>query len=150
MPRSYVPEPGEVLETLFRNSHSVHRQFEALLTELGLPAYVTGPRLRFLITVFESGRIRMNDMAAKLGIQARTVTQFVDALEEHKLLIRLPDPEDRRATLLQVSESAPPLIAQARVAMSRAAAQVLQPLSPEMRSHLFEALRLLARKGVQE
>ncbi|WP_223836608.1 MarR family transcriptional regulator [Paenibacillus oceani] len=41
----------------------------------------------------------MNELAAELGIKARTVTDFVDALEIDNLLVRVPDPTDHRATL---------------------------------------------------
>lgn len=137
---------GEVLETLIRTTHLLHRQFEAYLSASGIPEYITGPRLRFLVTVFEAGKIRMNEIASKLGIQARTATQFVDALEAERLLVRTPDPSDRRATIIQLSETAPSLIAEARTAMSRAAEKVLEPMSYEERVYLMQ---LLDRLSVQ-
>jgi DNA-binding MarR family transcriptional regulator len=141
-----TPAAGEVLEALIRTTHYLHRQFEIRLSALDVPDYLTGPRLRFLIAVSESSPIRMNEMAAKLGIQARTVTQFVDALEQEKLLVRLPDPDDRRATFLQLTDSAPPLIQQARSAMSAASEEVLGTLTDEMRDQLFQLLQRLSSK----
>jgi DNA-binding MarR family transcriptional regulator len=107
---------------------------------LGIPAFLTGPRVRVLVAIEEEGRIRMSELATKLGIKARTVTQFVDALEQEALILRTPDPDDRRATFLQLTDEAPPLIAKARAAMSQASDQVLQSLSAEGKSQLQSLL----------
>lgn len=86
----------------------------------------------------------MSEIAAKLGIKPRTVTQFVDALEQEKLIVRLPDPDDRRATFIRLSETAPPLMQQARLAMSESADKVLASLSPEERGQLLLLLQQLS------
>ncbi len=138
-----TPSAGEVMQALFQSTHHLHRKFEKYLSNLDIPSYLTGPRLRFLIAVAEADKIRMSEMAAKMGIQNRTVTQFVDALEQEKLLVRLPDPEDRRATLLQITEIAPPLIEKARLAMSESAEKVLKSLPVEKRGQLLDILDCL-------
>ncbi|UKS30511.1 MarR family transcriptional regulator [Paenibacillus sp. HWE-109] len=140
VPSANIPSAGEVLQILIQTTHQLHHQFEAQLTALGIPSYLTGPRVRLLIVVSEAGRIKMSDLAAKLGIKARTVTQFVDSLEQEDLLRRVPDPDDRRATYLQLTELAPPLLSQARAAMQEASASVLGCLSPESRSQLRDLL----------
>jgi DNA-binding MarR family transcriptional regulator len=137
---SSPPTAGDILQLLIRTTHRLHTQFEEHLAMLGIPAYLTGPRVRVLIAIEEEGRIRMSELATKLGIKARTVTQFVDALELEALIIRTPDPDDRRATFLQLTDEAPPLIAQARASMSQASDQVLQSLSAEGRSQLQSLL----------
>ncbi|MFC5529851.1 MarR family winged helix-turn-helix transcriptional regulator [Cohnella yongneupensis] len=131
------------MEKLFSTSHRLHLQFETLLAAYDLPDSITGPRLRFLVTVEAAGQIRMGDMAVKCGIAPRTVTQFVDALEQADLLVRLPDPDDRRATLLELTETAKPLISKARKAMQESAEKVLAPLTPEKLTELFEILNRL-------
>ncbi|KRE93410.1 MarR family transcriptional regulator [Paenibacillus sp. Soil766] len=135
-----TPTAGDIIQLLIRTTHRLHTQFEEQLVLLGIPAYLTGPRVRVLIVIEEEGRIRMSDLATKLGIKARTVTQFVDALEQEALIYRTPDPDDRRATFLQLTDEAPPLIAKARAAMSQASDQILQSLSTEGRSQLQSLL----------
>lgn len=135
-----TPTAGDVLQVLFRTTHQLHLQFEEHLSALEIPSYMTGPRLRFLIAVSESAPIRMSELATLIGIKARTVTQYVDALEQENLLIRYPDPEDRRATFLQLTNAAPDLIHKARIAMSQVSEKVLAPLSPESQKHLLDLL----------
>jgi len=139
------PTAGMVLETLIRTTHRLHHQFETHLSTLDIPAYLTGPRLRLLVAISEAGKIRMSDLAAKLGIKPRTVTQFVDALEQENLLIRIPDPDDRRATFLQLTDSAPLLMNKARTAMSVSAEKVLAAFPSEGRAQLLELLNQLAQ-----
>ncbi|MEW9701722.1 MarR family winged helix-turn-helix transcriptional regulator [Paenibacillus sp. SI8] len=138
------PSAGMVLEMLIRTTHQLHLQFETHLSTLDIPAYLTGPRLRLLVAISEAGKIRMSELAAKLGISPRTVTQFVDSLEQENLLIRIPDPDDRRATFLQLTESAPPLMIKARAAMSESAELVLASIPPEARAQLLGLLNQLA------
>jgi DNA-binding MarR family transcriptional regulator len=135
-----IPPAGDVLQLLIRTTHRLHTQFEEHLASLGIPAYLTGPRVRVLIAIQEAGTLRMSELASKLGIKARTVTQFIDALEQEALLTRTPNPDDRRATFLQLTEAAPPLIAEARAAMSEASERVLASFSPEARSELHKLL----------
>lgn len=139
-----IPLAGHVMEMLIKTTHRLHLQFESYLAANDIPDYLTGPRLRFLVTVSEAGKIRMSDMAIKCGIAPRTVTQFVDALEKEKLLVRISDPDDRRATLLQLTDTAAPLIAKARATMNESAEKVLAALPAEERSHLYEILHKLA------
>lgn len=114
-----------LLRTIFRTSHYLHRQFEAQLAEDGSPLQLTGPRLRVLAAVAEAGRIRISELAPRLGIHPRTVTQYIDALEKENFLIRLPDPEDRRAALLQVTEESQPYVEKIRKTMDEAAEKVI-------------------------
>ncbi len=45
----------------------------------------------------------MGDLATQLMVAPRTITDLVDALERDGFLRRVPDPSDRRATLIQVA-----------------------------------------------
>jgi DNA-binding MarR family transcriptional regulator len=100
--------------------------------------------MRFLKCIEEAGKIRMSDLATKLGIKKRTVTQFVDALEKENIIVRIPDPNDRRATLIQITDTAAPLIKRTGDAMIEAATKVLASFPSERRSHLLYLLYQLA------
>lgn len=135
---------GNILQKIIKSAHTLRHEFEEGLSERGIPSYLTGPRLRLLVVVSEAGQIRMSDLAAKMDIRAITVTQFVDALEKENLLVRIPDPNDRRATLIQLSNNSLPIIKQARTAAKQVAEKLLEPLSLEMRKQLLEILNILA------
>lgn len=130
----------QVLQAIIKSAHYLRHELEAGLSALGVPSYLTGPRLRLLMIVLESGKIRMSELATKMGIKAITVTQFVDALEKENLLVRTPDPNDRRATLLQLSNHAPPIIEKAQLAAQEVTEKLLEPLSMEMRGQLIDIL----------
>jgi DNA-binding MarR family transcriptional regulator len=130
--------------TLFKLSHHIHLQFEENLSVHGIPEHLTGPRMRFLAVVAEDGPIRMSDLGAKLGIKARTVTQFVDALERAQLLERLPDPNDRRATLVRIRDDARPIIRKAGDAMTQAAEKTLAHVTENDLRQLVDVLLKIA------
>jgi DNA-binding MarR family transcriptional regulator len=46
----------------------------------------------------------MRDVAERIGISARNMTAAVDALEDATLVLRRPHPDDRRATLIELTE----------------------------------------------
>jgi DNA-binding MarR family transcriptional regulator len=133
----------DVLDALLRTAHYLKREFESRLSSMDIPAFLTGPRLHLLVTVADLGPIRMSDLAARMGIKAITVTQFVDALEKERMLERAADPNDRRATLVRLTDQAPPLIEQARAAAKVVKDGLVEPLPPEARSQLLGLLSQL-------
>ncbi|MBB6735289.1 MarR family winged helix-turn-helix transcriptional regulator [Cohnella zeiphila] len=139
----------DVLDALLRTSHYLKREFETRLSSMDIPSFLTGPRLHLLIAVSDSGPMRMSDLAAAMGIKAITVTQFVDALEKERMLERVPDPNDRRATIVRLTEHAPPLVKQARAAAKTVKDALIEPLPQEARDQLLGLLsRLVNFKDV--
>ncbi|MDF2660628.1 MAG: transcriptional regulator, MarR family [Paenibacillus sp.] len=142
-PHSNDPLSIDVIHTLVRATHYMQREFNARITAVHIPYPVSAPRLRVLSAVAEAGKIRMNELAAVLGIKARTVTDFVDALENDNLLVRVPDPTDRRATLIQLTELAQAHLEPILAVQSEVADQLLKNLSIAQRSRLYDLLQLL-------
>jgi DNA-binding MarR family transcriptional regulator len=140
------PPANELLHLLFKANHFLHQQFEVELVTQGLPEQLTGQRLRVLLEISAVDTIRMNELAIKLGIKARTVTQFVDALEKDNFILRIPDTSDRRATLLQLTDSAKTLMEKAEAVMSSASDKVMSSLSSEQRKLLFDILLMLMKR----
>lgn len=130
----------DIIHLLIRTTHTIQRDFKTQISSVDLPFKISGPRLRMLSTVSEAGRIRMSELASKLDIQARTVTDFVDALEKDGLLIRIPDPTDRRATLIQLTELAQSHLNKALEQQAIIAEQLIQNLTAEQRKELMELL----------
>jgi len=140
---SHKTKAIDIIHILIRAVHSIQRDFKSQISSLDMPFQISGPRLRLLSTVSEAGKIRMNELALKLGVQARTVTDFVDALEKDNLLVRTPDPTDRRATLIQLTELAHSYLNDALVKQDEIAVKLLHNLSIEQREQLMELLLIL-------
>jgi len=135
--------PIDLIHILIRTTHSIQKEFSAQLATMDIPVKISGPRLRILSTVAECGSIRMKDLADKLGIQARTVTDFIDALEKEQLLIRCADPSDRRVTRIELTELAKTHLDAALEQQSLIANSILSTLTSEQQAQLHELLLAL-------
>lgn len=61
-------------------------------------------RLRVLAALHADGPQIMTDLRRRLGVTARNVTQLVDGLEAEALVRREPHPDDRRATVVTLTD----------------------------------------------
>ncbi|MNO38260.1 Multiple antibiotic resistance protein MarR [compost metagenome] len=136
----------DLLHLLLKTTHHLQLQFEKGLLSYGLPEDLTGPRLRVLMEISTAGSLRMNELAKKLGIKARTVTQFIDALEKERYIVRTPDSSDRRATILQLTESAKSLVEKADEIMVEVSGKLLEHITIEQQNQLRNILLDLGSK----
>ncbi len=141
------PTASEVVMTLIATSHRLQRVFNTRLSSQARAVSLSGPRLRLLLAVEEMGRLRMGDLAEDLGVTARTVTTLVDALEREGLLARLPDPTDRRATLLELTEQARTQFEQVRSLQMELGEELVASLDTQQRRQLLDLLSRL-NKGM--
>src|ERR1700674_3672138 len=63
-------------------------------------------RMRLLCQLHDDGPRRMADLASGLDVTPRNVTTLVDGLERDGLVRRRPHPTDRRATVIELTDSA--------------------------------------------
>ena len=141
------PSASEVVSTLIATAHRLRRVLNSRLSRQPGVIGLSGPRLRLLLAVEEAGRLRMGDLAEDLGVTARTVTTLVDALERDGLLVRLPDPTDRRATLLALTPRAHTQFEQVRRIQVDLGEALVAALDQEQRRLLLDLLSRL-NKGV--
>ena len=71
---------------------------------------VTPGEARVLLYAMRSGPVRQNRLAELIGIEAMTVSGYLDALEAKGLVAREADPADRRAKLVQLRPEAGPVL----------------------------------------
>jgi DNA-binding MarR family transcriptional regulator len=121
---------------------AIRRFMEQRFTENKLPPSLAGPRLGVLFPVQRPGGLRMGDLAERLGVNPRTVTDLVDGLERDGLLMRRPDPADRRATLLDLTPQARVDFERAHAASRSFLGEAFSPLTAAERK---EFLRLLTK-----
>jgi DNA-binding MarR family transcriptional regulator len=86
------------LTILLRRVQSIHVSTSSGDVDLDRSAYGILGRLA------DEGPQRIGLLASAFGLDPSTVTRQVQALERLDLVVRQPDPEDRRASILDLSE----------------------------------------------
>ena len=89
-------------------------------------------------------RPSQRELAELLRLDPSQVVALVDELQARELVIRQPDPGDRRANVVTATDEGTALYARATVSVAGAQEDVFSSLSPEERSHLTTLLRSVA------
>lgn len=82
--------------------------FEERVSAAGLG--VTASEARLLAHLSHAGPLRQSELAERLGLAQMSVSGFVDRLEGSGLLVRKPDPHDRRAKQVALTDAAAPVL----------------------------------------
>jgi len=139
---SSPPDAGSD-ETLSEAFRSVARQLRDTSQDFLAPWDITPSQLRALRVLRRHGAVRLSELSGHLHIAARSTTEVVDALEARGLAARRPDPGDRRATLVEVTEHGAGVLDAIREARGTEAERVFDRLSRTDRAHLTRILRKL-------
>jgi DNA-binding MarR family transcriptional regulator len=100
-------------------------------------------RSKLLSTLADNGPSRVTDLAAYAHTAVRSATQAVDALERDGLAVRSPDPDDRRATLVTITEAGREAMLLSRKPMLAAYDRLFGSLPAEERAALSATLAKL-------
>lgn len=121
------------LGILFRRAHALSAQMRRTVhPELDSNAY------GLLVRIDAVAPVRPSDLAAYVGVGKATISRQVKVLEELGLVGREPDPLDRRAHLLVLTEEGKQRLGRARAARQR-------QLYTLLAAWPHEEVRLLAR-----
>ncbi|SIP96455.1 DNA-binding transcriptional regulator, MarR family [Rhizobium sp. RU20A] len=90
----------DISNRMFELYHGVHRLVNETMCQEG----VSLARSKFLFFLQRLGPCRSTDIACALNYAPRTVTEAIDGLERDRLVTREPDPEDRRAKIVAITE----------------------------------------------
>ena len=126
----------QLMEQFRAIAHATHNRTNARMSAAGLSL----ARFRVLSALQAAGQMRMNELSAALGVVPRTVTTIVDALEKDAMVARLPDPADRRATLLQLTEDGLSQLLRFRALHDSAAAELFDVLTATEKHQLARLL----------
>lgn len=86
------------------------------------------------------GGLRSSALADHLHIAPRSATEVIDALEAKGLVARSPDPTDRRATLVSLTEHGSDLMDEVRRARGLESERLFERLTATDRAHLVRIL----------
>jgi DNA-binding MarR family transcriptional regulator len=108
----------------------------------GATLYQVGA-LRHLV---KHGPLTMNELAARMEISPSSATQLVDRLVHHGLVVRNPDPDDRRVLRVEVSGPASVAVRKFEKLSSQRLESLLAPLTDDE----LETLTSLAQRIVDD
>lgn len=119
----------------------------ALATELvrQMPRDMSLTSVATLSTLVRRGPRRITELAASEGVAQPSMTALVTALEREGLVERGPDPRDRRAALVTVTDRGREYVANRRRVGSRLVSSTLDELSESERAALADAVDALRR-----
>ncbi|MFF7471310.1 MarR family transcriptional regulator [Streptomyces sp. NPDC008092] len=127
---------GPVSHALSRVAR-LHRTAAAgLLRGLGL---YPGQEL-VMMHLWENGPARQSDLIRMLGLDPSTVTKMLQRLEQAGRVRRLPDPADRRAVLVEATESGARLLTEVERVWTALEEESLAGLDPAEREQLLALL----------
>ena len=102
MLRNVNPESfGFLLTDLYR---LIRAEMDRAIAEAGIG--VTAGEARTLSHAARAGTVRQNVLAERMGVEAMTLSGYLDRLEARGLVARLNDPTDRRAKLVELTDAA--------------------------------------------
>jgi DNA-binding MarR family transcriptional regulator len=98
-----------------------------------------------LATVGRHGPLTPSELASRERVQRPTATRVLARLEELGLIARTPDPQDRRSSLVAVTESGSALLDELRTRKTAFLAERLDGLDADERAVLDRAADILER-----
>ncbi|MBH0774762.1 MarR family winged helix-turn-helix transcriptional regulator [Nocardia bovistercoris] len=132
---------ADLPELFLRTAKRIRRNQMARLAPLGLtPANARALR----VVGYAEHPPSMTELAERLGIVPRSATTVVDALESAGLVTRTPDPANRRAIRLALTDAGAGALEHMARARHEAAAEIFAPLGSARRELLRELLADLA------
>jgi MarR family transcriptional regulator, lower aerobic nicotinate degradation pathway regulator len=126
---------------LLRRAHQRHASlFEKGLGDLDL----TPTQFAALVKIADRGEVSQNLLGRLTAMDPATIQGVIQRLMARDLIVRRPDPVDRRATLLRLSETGAALARDAIVRARTVTQATLEPLPEAEREILLVLLKKLA------
>ena len=127
---------------LNRAQQSTHQHFKMKLAEYD----VTPVQYGILACLWQNDAQAPGQIAANLSLDSSTITGILDRMEHKGLLKRTPDPNDRRALKVVLTDSGRALHNPIDKTIDEANAEVTQGLSEKERKTLVTLLGKLGKK----
>ena len=143
-PKIDPDSPGFLISTTARLMRGAFER-EIELAAIG----VTAAEARVLAHMSVCGAMRQHNLADRLGLAAMSVTVFLDKLENAGLIRRSPDPKDRRAKIVTLTDAAAPILGQIHVAGNRAKDAAFAGVEPEEFA-VFKSVCLKLRENLED
>jgi DNA-binding MarR family transcriptional regulator len=106
----------------------MRQEFDRRITEAGLG--ITPGEARTLSHAARAGSVRQTVLAERMGVEAMTLSAYLDRLEARGLVARTVDPADRRAKLVHLTGPATEVLALIREIAPKARTRVEASMTP--------------------
>lgn len=116
----------------------IRSAFERRIVAAGLG--LTAGEARTLMQVAAINGSRQLDIASRMGLEPMTVSAFLDKLQARGLIERQPDPLDRRAKRIVLSEAADAKLKQIDKEVCEVERNATQGFDQEMQTQLHDTL----------
>ena len=105
------------------------------------PEDITAAQAKVLSNIYRFNKNRPCDIGKSLGVDNSAITRMLDRLEKKELILRFPDPEDRRAQLIGLTEKGSETIFRAMPLAANAIDELTHNLTGEEKDQLKHCLR---------
>lgn len=102
---------------------------------------LTPTQFSAMIRIFEHEKVSQNHLGRLTGMDVATVKGVVERLKAKSMVEMSSDPDDKRRTMISLSDSGVKLINQLRKIGSDITEETLSPLTPSQRVTLIKLLR---------
>lgn len=134
--------PVAIINRMSRLMSFLRPEIETVQERYGL----TSPSFAVLATLSRSGapyQLSQRALMDALQLTSGTISVRIDRLEQEGLVVRLPDPDDQRGVLVQLTEKGRELFDRAAPAHLANEDRLLSALNAEQREQLASLLRIL-------
>lgn len=113
-------------------------EFDRRTSDVGIG--LTPGEARILVSVSRAGPVRQAVLAERVGLEAMTLSTYLDRLEDRGLLTRTTDPTDRRAKLVQARPEAEPIMKEIGRIGTQLRADMSATINPAQMDQLRQSL----------
>ncbi|MDP3895487.1 MAG: MarR family transcriptional regulator [Mesorhizobium sp.] len=138
MPRQIDPDSFGFLIT--DTSRLIRAEMDRRIAEAGLG--VTAGEGRALSQAARAGVVRQTVLAERMGVEAMTLTTYLDRLEARGLIERRTDPTDRRANLVHLTPKADDVLVRMQEIGAALRADVARDIPAADWDHLLATLKV--------
>jgi DNA-binding MarR family transcriptional regulator len=128
--------PEQVGERYLAVHHRMFRAVNDEMNECGLSL----ARTKVLLRLHDQGPTRQSVLAVDFGLSPHSITDIIDGLERLGMAERRPDPTDRRAKLVAITDAGEAGLEVAKATRERLLKQIFGAMSDADRATLFRLL----------
>jgi DNA-binding MarR family transcriptional regulator len=139
-----------LMRSVLRGLHRRRRPSPELLALIDGEPRLGGRHVAVLAHVASEGPRTVGDLARELGLSLPAASKLVRDLEDHRLLERREDPEDRRRTIVELGEPHAVHVRRWLHGRDGPLQQALDALTPEERTGFLKGLDALASALMEE